>query len=61
LRPATRRDYDRQMDEFADLNENLVLALTAVFLLMAIFGCAIAVLDHWVWAGRSDLPPERTE
>jgi hypothetical protein len=49
------------MDEFADLNENLVLALTAVFLLMAIFGCAIAVLDHWVWAGRSDLPPERTE
>jgi hypothetical protein len=48
------------MDEFADLNENLVLALTAVFLLMAIFGCAIAVLDHWVWADRPDLPQERS-
>jgi hypothetical protein len=49
------------MDEFADLNENVVLALIAVLLLMAIFGCAIAVLDRWVWAGRSDLPPGRTE
>jgi hypothetical protein len=44
------------MGEFADFDELSVLALIAVLLLMAIFGCAIAVLDHWVWAGRSDWP-----
>jgi len=30
-----------------------VLTLIAILLLLAIFGCAIAVLDHWVWADRS--------
>jgi hypothetical protein len=48
------------MDEFADFNENSVLQLTAV-LLMAMFGCAVAVLDHWVWAGRPVSPPERDD
>jgi hypothetical protein len=37
-----------------------VLTLIAILLLLAIFGCAIAVLDHWVWADRSDLPQERS-
>jgi hypothetical protein len=41
-------------------NESSLLPLIAVMLLMAIFGCAIAALDHWVRAGRSDVPPERT-
>jgi hypothetical protein len=49
------------MDQFADFDGNFVLALVAVLLLMAIFGGAIAVLDRWVWAGRSELPPERYE
>ena len=49
------------MDQFADFDENFALALFAVLLLMAFFGGAIAVLDRWVWAGRSDLPPERSE
>jgi hypothetical protein len=35
---------------FADLSENSVLQLIAVVLLMAMFGCAVAVLDHWVSA-----------
>jgi hypothetical protein len=48
------------MDVFADINGNSVLELIAILVLMAIFGCAVAVLDHWVWAGRSDLPPERS-
>jgi len=48
------------MDEFASFNENFILALFAVLLLMAIWGCAIVAIDHWVWAGRSDLPPERS-
>ena len=30
-----------------------MLTLIAILLLLAIFGCAIAVLDHWVWADRS--------
>jgi hypothetical protein len=47
------------MDEFADLNENSVLALTAVLLLMAIWACVIVAMDHWVWADHSDSPPER--
>jgi hypothetical protein len=46
------------MEEFADLNENSVLALIAVLLLMAIWGCVIVALDHWVWADHSDSPPE---
>ena len=50
----------RPMDEFASFNENFILALFAVLLLMAIWGCAIVAIDHWVWAGRSDLPPERS-
>jgi len=57
----TRRDYDRHMDEFVDFDGNFALALIAVLLLMVIFGGAIAVLDRWVWAGRSDLPPGRSE
>jgi hypothetical protein len=48
------------MGEFANLDEHSVLALIAVMLLMAIFGCASAVLDHWVRAGRKDSRPERT-
>jgi hypothetical protein len=48
------------MDVFADINQNSVLEFIAIMLLMAIFGCAVAVLDHWVWAGRSDSPPKRT-
>jgi hypothetical protein len=48
------------MDEFVSFNESFVFALITVMLLMAIFGCAIAALDHWVWAGRSSVPPERT-
>jgi hypothetical protein len=52
-----RRDYDRRKDEFVDFNENSVLQLIAIVLLMALFGCAVAVLDHWVWARRPDLPP----
>jgi hypothetical protein len=43
------------MDEFADFDEISVLALIAILLLMAIWGCAIVAIDHWVWAGRSDL------
>jgi hypothetical protein len=45
------------MDEFASLNESFAFALIAVPLLMAIWGCAIVAIDHWVWAGRSDLLP----
>ena len=44
------------MDEFASFNENFVLALIAVLLLMAMWGCAILAIDHWVWAGRSNSP-----
>jgi hypothetical protein len=43
------------MDEFADIE------LIAVLLIMAIWGCASVAIDHWVWAGRSDLPPEPPE
>jgi hypothetical protein len=45
------------MDVFVDINGNSVLELIAILVLMAIFGCAVAVLDHWVWAGRHS-PPE---
>ena len=44
------------MDDFTSFNENFVLALFAVLLLMATWGCAIVVIDRWVWAGRSDVP-----
>jgi hypothetical protein len=44
------------MDEFASFSENFVLALIAVLLLMAIWGCAIVAIDYWVWASRSDSP-----
>jgi hypothetical protein len=27
-----------------------------VLLLMAIWAAAIVAIDHWVWAGRSNLP-----
>jgi hypothetical protein len=45
------------MDEFASLNESVAFALIAVPLLMAIWGCAIVAIDHWVWAGQSDVLP----
>jgi hypothetical protein len=38
------------MDQFATFNDNFVFALIAVLALMAIFGCAVVALDHWVWA-----------
>jgi hypothetical protein len=44
------------MDEFANFDENFVLELIAVLVLMAIWACAIAAVDRWVWAGRSDVP-----
>jgi hypothetical protein len=47
------------MNEFGDFDENSVLALIAILPLMGIWGCAIVGLDHWVWAGRSNSPPER--
>jgi hypothetical protein len=46
------------MDEFLYFDGLSVLALVAVLLLMAIWGFVIVGLDHWVWARRSDLPPE---
>ena len=46
------------MSEFADFDETM-LALVAILPLMAIWGCAIVGLDHWVWAGRSSSPVER--
>lgn len=49
----------RPMDEFASFNENFVLALFAVLLLMAMWGCAIVAIDHWVWAGRSNVSHRR--
>jgi hypothetical protein len=55
--PWRRTVYHRCMDEFASLNESFAFALIAVPLLMAIWGCAIVAIDHWVWAGRSDLLP----
>jgi hypothetical protein len=36
------------MDLFAAIGENSTLELIAILLLLAIFGCAIAVLDHRV-------------
>jgi hypothetical protein len=48
------------MDEFMDFDEISLLALVAILLLIAVWGCAIVAIDHWVWAGRSDLPPERS-
>jgi hypothetical protein len=47
------------MNEFADFDENSILALIGILPLMAIWGCAIAGLDHWVWADRSGSPAER--
>jgi hypothetical protein len=44
------------MDEFAHFDENVLLELIAVLLLMAIWACAIVAIDHWVWAGRSNVP-----
>jgi hypothetical protein len=43
LSPATHWNYPHRTGEFANLDEHSVLALIAVMLLMAIFGCAIAV------------------
>ena len=40
------------MDVLADIGENPALELTAVLLLMAIWGGAILAVDHWVWSGR---------
>jgi hypothetical protein len=42
------------MNESLDFNENSVLALIAVLLIMAIWGCLVVAIDHWVWADRSD-------
>jgi hypothetical protein len=47
------------MNEFADFDENSILALIVTLPLMLIWGCAIVGLDHWVWAGRSSSPAER--
>jgi hypothetical protein len=47
------------MNEFADFDENSILALTAILPLMAIWVCAIVGLDHWVWAGHSSSPAAR--
>jgi hypothetical protein len=41
------------MDQFADFEENFVLALIAVLLLMAIWSGAVLAIDHWVGSGRS--------
>ena len=49
---AARREYDCCMDLLADLGENSALELTAVLLLMAIWGGAILAVDHWVWSGH---------
>jgi hypothetical protein len=43
-----------------DFNESSALQLIAIVLLMAMFGCAVAVLDHWVRT-RSSSPPERDD
>ena len=40
------------MDVLADIGENPALELTAVLLLMAIWGGAIVAVDHWVWSGH---------
>jgi len=40
------------MDVLADIGENPALELTAVLLLMAIWGGAILAVDHWVWSGH---------
>ena len=40
------------MDVLADIGENSALELTAVLLLMAIWGGAIVAVDHWVWSGH---------
>jgi hypothetical protein len=40
------------MDLLADIGENPVLELTAVLLLMAIWGGAILAIDHWVLSGH---------
>ena len=41
------------MDEFVDFDWNLVLALIAALLLMAIWSCAVLAIDHWVGSGRT--------
>jgi hypothetical protein len=48
------------MDEFADFDGLSGFALSIILLLMASWGFAIVAIDHWVWAGRSDLPPEHS-
>ena len=40
------------MDVLADIGENPALELTAVLLLMAIWGGAILAVDRWVWSGH---------
>jgi hypothetical protein len=40
------------MDVFAD--ENSILELTAVLLLMAIWGGAAVAVDYWIWSGHPD-------
>jgi hypothetical protein len=40
------------MDLLADIGENPALELTAVLLLMAIWGGAILAVDQWVWSGH---------
>ena len=45
-------DYDCRMDVLADIGANSALELTAVLLLMAIWGGAILAVDHWVWSGH---------
>jgi len=46
------------MDVLADIGENPALELTAVLLLMAIWGGAILAVDRWVWSGH--LWPKRS-
>jgi hypothetical protein len=55
-----RPNYNRRMDEFADFDGLSGFALSIILLLMASWGFAIVAIDHWVWAGRSDLPPEHS-
>jgi len=42
------------MHEFAEIDGTFVFALVGILLLMAIWGCAVLAIDHWVWAGRTE-------
>jgi hypothetical protein len=44
------------MDELVEIDEDFVFALIGILLLMAIWGCAVLAIDHWVCAGRTENP-----